>query len=88
MKYNSENLICKNCNKEFIIESDDFGFYEKINVPPPTFCPDCRALIKVFKDKKAFENYLRFCHSRKREVLQDVIDGHFLVSFKNYERLH
>ena len=21
---------------------DDFGFYEKIKVPPPTFCPECR----------------------------------------------
>jgi len=27
---------------DFIIESDDFGFYEKMKVPPPTFCPQCR----------------------------------------------
>jgi hypothetical protein len=33
---------CKNCQKDFVIEPDDFGFYTKINVPPPTFCPDCR----------------------------------------------
>ena len=26
-----------------MIEADDFVFYEKIKVPPPTFCPDCRA---------------------------------------------
>jgi len=38
----SETKICQNCKKDFIIESDDFGFYEKIKVPPPTFCPDCR----------------------------------------------
>src|SRR6185436_3768931 len=24
------------------LEPDDFGFYEKIGVPPPTFCPECR----------------------------------------------
>ncbi len=33
---------CQNCKKDFIIESEDFNFYEKIKVPPPTFCPDCR----------------------------------------------
>ncbi len=37
-----ENRICQNCKKDFTIEPDDFGFYEKIKVPPPTFCPDCR----------------------------------------------
>src|SRR3990167_3387926 len=39
---NSENKICQNCKNDFIIEPDDFGFYEKIGVPPPTFCPACR----------------------------------------------
>ncbi len=38
----SEMRQCKNCKKDFIIEPDDFGFYEKIKVPPPTFCPSCR----------------------------------------------
>jgi len=33
---------CQNCKNDFTIEPDDFGFYEKIKVPPPTFCPDCR----------------------------------------------
>ena len=34
--------VCQNCKKDFIIEPDDFVFYGKIDVPPPTFCPDCR----------------------------------------------
>ncbi|MFZ2150366.1 MAG: hypothetical protein WAV15_04385 [Minisyncoccia bacterium] len=38
----SETKNCQNCKKDFIIETDDFGFYEKIKVLPPTFCPDCR----------------------------------------------
>ena len=38
----SENKICQNCKKEFIIEPDDFAFYEKMKVPPPTWCPECR----------------------------------------------
>jgi len=38
----SENKICQNCHNDFTIEPDDFTFYEKIKVPPPTFCPECR----------------------------------------------
>jgi len=38
----SENKTCQNCKQEFIIESEDFDFYQKIDVPPPTWCPDCR----------------------------------------------
>ena len=39
---NSKTKICQNCKNDFIIEPDDFLFYEKIKVPPPTFCPECR----------------------------------------------
>ena len=33
---------CQNCKKDFTIEPDDFAFYGKIKVPPPTWCPECR----------------------------------------------
>ena len=39
---NSETKNCQNCKKDFIIEPEDFSFYEKIKVPPPTWCPKCR----------------------------------------------
>ena len=42
MQYKNENKICQNCKQSFAVQPDDFSFYEKINVPPPTFCPDCR----------------------------------------------
>jgi len=42
MEYKSQKVICQNCKKDFTIESEDFNFYEKIKVPPPTFCPECR----------------------------------------------
>jgi hypothetical protein len=37
-----ETRNCQNCKQDFTIEAEDFGFYAKIKVPPPTFCPDCR----------------------------------------------
>lgn len=42
MDYINENRICQNCKTPFTIEADDFDFYKKINVPPPTFCRECR----------------------------------------------
>ncbi len=42
MEHKIQNKICQNCKVLFNITPDDFGFYEKIKVPPPTFCPECR----------------------------------------------
>ncbi len=39
----TETKKCQNCKNDFIIEADDFSFYEKMQVPAPTFCPMCRA---------------------------------------------
>ncbi len=38
----SVSTICQNCKSNFVIEPDDFSFYEKIGVPAPTWCVDCR----------------------------------------------
>jgi hypothetical protein len=43
----NETKKCQNCKKDFTIEPDDFGFYEKIHVPPPTFCPQCRLIRRM-----------------------------------------
>lgn len=47
MEHVSENRICQNCKSSFMIAPDDFSFYEKIDVPAPTFCPECRLLRKL-----------------------------------------
>jgi Zn ribbon nucleic-acid-binding protein len=47
MENQAENRICQNCKKDFTIESDDFSFYEKMKVPPPTFCPECRLVRRL-----------------------------------------
>lgn len=54
-------MICQNCKTDFTIEPDDVGFYEKMHVPSPTFCPACRFQRRVswrnpwhlFKKKEA-----------------------------------
>ena len=38
---------CQNCKQNFTIEPEDFSFYEKIKVSPPTWCPECRLLRKM-----------------------------------------
>ncbi len=38
----SETRACQNCKQSFTIEPEDFDFYKKIDVPPPTWCPECR----------------------------------------------
>ena len=34
---------CKQCKADFPVAFEDVAFYEKMQVPPPTLCPDCRA---------------------------------------------
>jgi len=36
------NRICEHCGQNFTIEPEDFSFYEKIKVPAPTWCFNCR----------------------------------------------
>ncbi|TSA45086.1 hypothetical protein D4R51_02495 [bacterium] len=50
---NSEIKQCQNCKQNFTIEPDDFSFYERMQVPAPTFCPQCR-----------FQRRLSFCNER------------------------
>lgn len=38
---NSETKQCQNCKQDFTLIPDDFSFYEKMKVPPPTWCLEC-----------------------------------------------
>ncbi len=37
-------ITCQNCKQNFAIDPEDFDFYAKLQVPPPTWCWKCRAL--------------------------------------------
>ena len=65
---NSETRICQNCKKDFIIEPNDFGFYEKIGVPPPTFCPECR-LQRRWAWRNKISLYSRKCNLCEKSVI-------------------
>jgi hypothetical protein len=38
---------CQNCKQDFTIESEDFEFYTKIKVPPPTFAQSVRTNVAL-----------------------------------------
>ena len=45
---------CQNCKNEFEIKKEDLDFYERIKVPPPTWCPDCRLIRRMsFRNERS-----------------------------------
>ncbi|MFA6258551.1 MAG: hypothetical protein WCX79_02530, partial [Candidatus Paceibacterota bacterium] len=63
-----ETRKCQNCNKDFTIEPEDFSFYEKIKVPPPTFCPECR-MQRRFTVRNERNLYRRECNLCKKQIV-------------------
>ncbi len=62
IKFKNSVLGCQNCKQDFTIESEDFIFYKKLNVPPPTWCPRCRFLRRMaFANERSL--YWRSCNS-------------------------
>jgi hypothetical protein len=57
---NQETKQCQNCSQNFQIEPEDFEFYEKIKVPIPTFCQECREQRRIsFRNERSL--YKRKC---------------------------
>ena len=65
---NEEIRQCKKCQRDFILEVDDFSFYKKMDVPVPNICPDCR-----FKMRAVWRNehtlYNRTCGLCNRSII-------------------
>lgn len=62
----SQSKTCQNCKNDFVIESEDFSFYEKIKVPPPTFCPECR-MVRRLVWRNEHNLYKRLCLTKDGE---------------------
>ena len=59
---------CQNCKQDFIIEPEDFQFYEKIKVPAPTFCPDCRIIRRMtWRNERSL--YHRKCDATGKDII-------------------
>lgn len=62
-----ETKNCKSCEQDFVVGTEDFGFYEKMNVPAPTLCWRCRAMRRM-----AFRNmthmYKRKCDATGEDI--------------------
>ncbi|MBI3273911.1 MAG: hypothetical protein HYZ69_02095 [Candidatus Colwellbacteria bacterium] len=64
----SKLVKCQNCNSGFTVEPGDFKFYAKMNVPPPTFCPECRLIRRLsFRNERYL--YKRNCDLCGKEMI-------------------
>lgn len=64
----SETKICQSCKNQFVIEPEDFTFYERIKVPPPTFCVLCRDQRRfAFRNERSL--YRRTCDLCKAQII-------------------
>ncbi len=65
---NQEIKSCQNCKTQFDITTEDLSFYSKIQVPPPTFCPDCRLERRMsFRNERSL--YKDTCDLCKKQMV-------------------
>ncbi|MCK9186274.1 hypothetical protein M0P48_02445 [Candidatus Gracilibacteria bacterium] len=59
---------CKKCSEKFDISAEDSNFYKKIEVLPPTLCPDCRQQRRLsFRNERNL--YKRKCDLTGKEII-------------------
>lgn len=62
-----QQKTCQACKNDFSIEPEDFAFYEKVQVPPPTFCWQCR-----FQRRCAYRNERSLKRAKSAKSGQDL----------------
>lgn len=63
-----EKRTCQSCKQSFVIEVEDFEFYQKVQVPVPTFCPECRLVRRLcWRNERTF--YRRVCEKCQKSVI-------------------
>ena len=53
-------ITCKQCSRHFTVTENDTLYHEKVGVPAPTLCPDCRYQRRV-SNRNEWELYRRNC---------------------------
>ena len=62
------NRNCQKCKKEFLIDERDQSFHEKMKVPAPTWCPECR-FVRRFSFQNVWSVYWRNCDKCQTRTL-------------------
>jgi hypothetical protein len=52
---------------------------------PMMVCAECKNIIKCFDEERAYQNYVKFCQSRRRPILIGRIDEYMTVAFRSYD---
>ena len=70
---------CQNCKKDFTIEPEDFKFYEKMHVPAPTWCQECRLIRRLVwrNDRYLSKTNCKLCGKTTFSILKEE-DGYVL----------
>jgi len=59
---------CRECKEIYLITSEDRKFYQKISVPEPTLCPNCRQQRRyAWRNERTF--YKRKCDLCQRKII-------------------
>ncbi|MBT3835551.1 hypothetical protein HOF56_04890 [Candidatus Peribacteria bacterium] len=71
---------CKQCQSGFTVDERDQAFYEKMKVPAPTFCPDCRLQRRLsWRVERVL--YMNKCGATGKKILSQFPPG---SSYKSY----
>lgn len=62
------NQTCRRCKNDFLIDENDQTFYQKMKVPNPVECSDCRFMCKaMFRNETTL--YSRTCDMCKKNII-------------------
>lgn len=73
---------CQNCKNDFSLDADDLGFYEKMSVPVPTFCPECRAQRRLVW-RNVMSLHSRTCDMCKKSIVSTYAPDSPIVQYCN-----
>src|SRR3989338_2168590 len=64
------NRTCRHCQQMFAITAEDQAFYDKIQVPAPTFCPQCRQQRRLTwrNERMLYSRQCDLCHKSMLSV--------------------
>ncbi|MBM3257512.1 MAG: hypothetical protein FJY98_04315 [Candidatus Liptonbacteria bacterium] len=63
-----ETKKCAQCSTDFSVFPDDLAFYQKIDVPSPTRCPECRYIRRLL-DRNEYNLYKRKCDATGEPII-------------------